>query len=158
MLDAPRGFEPRSSDSKSDILPLDDGATFCLPMHPSQRHIVCNVLGGRPSFTGCMWKQNFFYFQSIIAYARTIAKFSMSVGDWCDRFVPVNFNISIADTEVNIFFWWCQMDSNHLFGLMRPKSAPCGVTILEVWVRIELTTFVPGICNPAPYHSSTTPY
>jgi hypothetical protein len=24
----------------------------------------------------CMWKQNFFYFQSIIAYARTKFKFS----------------------------------------------------------------------------------
>ena len=22
------------------------------------------------------------------------------------------------------------MDSNHLFGLMRPKSAPCGVTVI----------------------------
>ena len=30
ILDAPRGFEPRSSDSKSDILPLDDGATTVL--------------------------------------------------------------------------------------------------------------------------------
>ena len=28
-LVAPRGFEPRSSDSKSDILPLDDGAVSC---------------------------------------------------------------------------------------------------------------------------------
>ena len=28
VLDAPRGFEPRFSDSKSDVLPLDDGAKF----------------------------------------------------------------------------------------------------------------------------------
>ena len=27
-LDAPQGFEPRSSDSESDILPLDDRAVM----------------------------------------------------------------------------------------------------------------------------------
>ena len=28
FVDAPRGFEPRFPESKSGVLPLDDGATF----------------------------------------------------------------------------------------------------------------------------------
>lgn len=54
------------------------------------------------------------------------------------RFITVT--IPQSEQQVNSYFWWCQMDSNHLNGLMRPMSAPCGVTIFLVdRVRFELT-------------------
>ncbi len=34
MMDAPRGFEPRLTESESVVLPLDDGATRGVPLSP----------------------------------------------------------------------------------------------------------------------------
>ena len=39
VLDAPRGFEPRLTDSESVVLPLDDGAARCVPLGPSSREV-----------------------------------------------------------------------------------------------------------------------
>ena len=82
VLDAPRGFEPRFSDSKSDVLPLDDGAKF--GEGTESRTLACGFGDRRATIT------------------------------------------------------------------LYPH-------ILEVDVRIELTTFVPGICNPAPCHPGHRP-
>lgn len=55
------------------------------------------------------------------------------------------------------FSWWCQMDSNHLNGLMRPMSAPCGVTNLGGVGEIRTHDFADLQSVPLG-HSSTTPY
>ena len=36
-------------------------------------------------------------------------------------------------------------------------ALPLSYRTMEVGVRVELTTFVPGICNPAPYRSGRRP-
>ena len=55
-------------------------------------------------------------------------------------------------------FWWCQIDSNYLFGLMRPKSAPCGVTKYGGrYVNRTHYFSVLWSCSPSPYHPGHRP-
>ena len=55
-------------------------------------------------------------------------------------------------------FWWCQIDSNYLFGLMRPKSAPCGVTNSGGrYVNRTHYFAVLWSCSPSPYHPGHRP-
>ena len=49
-------------------------------------------------------------------------------------------NITPLNTEVNSYFWWCGKESNFLFGLMRPKSAPSCHTKLAKVEGIEPST------------------
>ena len=54
--------------------------------------------------------------------------------------------------------WWCQIDSNYLFGLMRPKSAPCGVTSIGGrYVNRTHYFAVLWSCSPSPYHPGHRP-
>ena len=54
--------------------------------------------------------------------------------------------------------WRRWRESNPLRAVLETAALPLSYTdILEVNVRIELTTFVPGICNPAPYHPDHWP-
>lgn len=50
---------------------------------------------------------------------------------------------------------WLEHSTSELSAL---RSYHLSYRTMEAGVRIELTTFVPGICNPAPYHPGHRPF